>query len=455
MIANSTKWEDYHGHLVARHEGPTLVLTWWGPKDWSHTPGVDMVRFDPENQLLSVFPRLAILGNHHQQFSRVRELQLDTASYSSNFDIEIDEGTYGLEISGMPDGFGSVFAYGLGLRRQYREIIRAIESVTDCDVVRFGPPEAEGVNGTVFRIGLDRFSRYKHAVDLNYQRAHTVVGRVNDVAAYNAIADLVGKAPKTPIIGRHPIIQAITRELTDDVPLDTDQRAALVKRMSTESERVAREDPPAFGKLRKDIELVTLEFLIEQFGNGLRGANAKDESWWQRFFKVNTFALQQLFAAPVALYGDQLQLRLPTIHASGGRIADFVLVNSLTNTAVVVEIKAPATRLLGSRYRGAEGAEVYPPHRDLSGAVAQLQAQMESAVTDFPTLVGQTPNAPAIETSTVRGAVIVGRFEPLDNERRQSFTRYRSGLQAIEVLTFDEVHGRLEGLRTMLSARPS
>ena len=290
-------------------------------------------------------------------------------------------------------------------------------------------PGHEGPNGNIFHIGIDRFARYKHEVDLDIRRAQTVVRRLIAADSFNSMAELIGKAPVAPTLGRHPAIQAITRALTDDAPLDTDERTALVGRMSAESHRAARENPPAFGKLRQDIELVTLEVLIEQFSTSLRGQAADDESWWQEFFKTNTFALQ-LFAAPVALYRDQAHVRGTNVGGGGGRVADFVLVNTVAKSVVAVEIKTPGAKLVGSRYRGAGGAEVYLPHKDLSGAVAQLQAPLESLVIDFPQIVRKSPDMEPVETSNVFGAVIVGRLGALnDGEKRQSFMRYRARLR--------------------------
>lgn len=153
----------------------------------------------------------------------------------------------------------------------------------------------------------------------------------------------------------------MTRAVSEGVPLNAAERSALVDRMTYESRQIATESPEAFGRLRDDIELASLEVLIEQFERGLRGRAAKDEDWWQSYFEANVFALQQLFAAPVALYGAQLHLRMPNMFGAGSRIADFVLVNTLTRAAVVVEIRTPSTSLLGPRYRGAGGAEVFPP----------------------------------------------------------------------------------------------
>ncbi|WP_349319189.1 Shedu anti-phage system protein SduA domain-containing protein [Mycolicibacterium canariasense] len=331
-------------------------------------------------------------------------------------------------------------------------MIYAIEEHTECNVVRFGASDAEGPNGNTFHIAIERFAQYKHDVDLNIRRAQVVVRRIIAAESFNSIADLLGKARVMPTLGRHPTIQAITRALTDDVPLDTEERTALVGRMSAESSKAARENPPAFGKLRQDIDLVTLEVLIEQYRSGLQGKAAEDESWWQEFFRTNTFALQQLFSAPVALFKDQAHVRVTNAGGGGGRVADFVLVNTVARTVVAVEIKTPGTKLLGSRYRGAGGGEVYLPHKELSGAVAQIQAQLESVVTDFPQIVTNSPGLDSIDTADVRGAVIIGKLESLEaEEKRDSFIRYRARLLGIDVLTFDEVYHRLCGLHTMLS----
>jgi hypothetical protein len=221
--------------------------------------------------------------------------------------------------------------------------------------------------------------------------------------------------------------------------------------MQAESKDVATEQPQAFGKLREDLELVTLDVLIENFSKSLTGNGAKNEDAWQQFFKANTFALKQIFAAPVAFYGEQVHVRSPDMKGAGGQIADFVLFNTLTRSMVLVEIKTPSAALMAkNKYRGASSAEVYPPDKELSGAVAQLQAQMESARTDFDQIVRRTPGAGPLDTKVVKGAVIAGTLGSLDQPRKDSFVRYRNGLHGIEVITFDEVLDRLVALQTML-----
>jgi hypothetical protein len=310
----------------------------------------------------------------------------------------------------------------------------------------------EGAEADTFSLRMKRFEEYQHDVDTIRRRGGDVVGRVTAAAAQNKVATILGRELRRPTIGRHPMIQAMTRELTGETTLDAEERGMLVKQMSVESRAAAAEKPKAFGKLREDIELVSLDVLIGRFEERM-SKSSQGEAIWQTFFRDNSFALQQLLSSPVALYGEQLHVKLPNAYGKGGRITDFVLVNTVTRTAVVVEIKTPATTLMRTTsYRGARGsgAEVYPPDKELSGSVAQLQAQMESVLTDFKAILRTTAGADELDTCVVHGAVIAGTVGSLTPEEQSSFLRYRNGLHGVQIIAFDEVLQRLKGLRDML-----
>ena len=225
-----------------------------------------------------------------------------------------------------------------------------------------------------------------------------------------------------------------------------------VRETVAHARRIAEESPDEFGVLRRDVQLVSLKVLVEQFTAGLTGRGAGNEDYWQDFFEKNPFALQQLFASPVALYGEQLTVRGTNARGAGSRIADFMLVNTVTRTAHVVEIKTPATTLLRrAPYRGTDGSEVFVPHNEVLGAVAQIQAQMTSTVVDLPDLLRRTPGIAHLSTMSVRGAIMVGSISSLSSEERDSFIRFRDGLANVEVMTFDEVRDRLQGLHDLLA----
>jgi hypothetical protein len=451
MTDNETVFKSQSGQAEVIYSGSSLLITWLHAMD---RPGqeIEMVRFDKDEEVLSIFPKMGSGNGFTEQFSRIAEIQIDTNFWQWSPEPLVGESDRGyIELVGLPRGFMRVFEFGLGFPQSYRGLIRAIEDGTTCTVVRFGDG-FEGLKNETFHISLTRFHDYVKAVDLHKDRADRVVRRIKDNISQNQIADITGQPKDDLYLGRIDGIKTMTRAIADKTPLDVRERAALVDEVAAQSKRIAEEQPQALIKLREDLDLVTLELLISKFEENLTKTGAAgNEPAWQKFFVNNTFALKQIFAAPVAFYGEQLDLRIPNMRSAGRRIADFVLANTLTRSMVIVEIKTPGTSLmLNSRYRGKEGAEVYAPNANLAGAVAQLQAQMESAHTDFDTLVGRTVDAETIDTKVIKGAVIAGRLDSLTDLQKYSFMRYRNVHHGIEIVTFDEVLDRLRALEKML-----
>lgn len=431
-------------------DGSDTLLQWTAA---GHDDTVTLARIEPTSGLVRIFPKTPGAHGMDEQFTQVSELQISMAELPGlDVDQPLGESDRYSEwvFAGLPRRFGNMFWMGLGLPRRYRAFVHLIEEHTPCTVVRFGPPGAEGRDGDVFMVSLARFQEYADAVERNRRRADTAARRVNASEAHNAVADLLGVDPVQPHPGRHPMIQLFTKAVSGEVAMDAQDRTLLVESVRAASPRIASEDPVAFTKLRDDIELVSLDTLIERYRHNL-GGRAKSEPTWQLFFENNSFALQQLFAAPVALYGSQLQVRYPNLHRRGGRVADFVLVNTVTRSVYIVELKTPGAELIGKVYRGIDGAEVYLPGKDLAGGVAQVQSQVEAARLEMREIIERTPGAEDVDTLDVRGAVIVGRISELDEGGADTFRRFRTGLRDIEVLTFDELLDRLAGLRDFLN----
>lgn len=207
-------------------------------------------------------------------------------------------------------------------------------------------------------------------------------------------------------------------------------------------------------RLRQDIELVSLDTLIEKFERDLDGPHARDEDHWQEFFNANRFALQLIFSTPVVVARQHATVQAGDIDGRGTRITDFLCANAVTRTVVIVEIKTPAASLMSSRpYRGnGTDTAVYSPHADLIGPVAQLQSQMASVPRSLASRL--TPDLELDPWNDARGAVISGRLSSLNNEQRESFLRYRAGLSTTIVLGYDEVLEHLKALRAMLASPP-
>ena len=193
--------------------------------------------------------------------------------------------------------------------------------------------------------------------------------------------------------------------------------------------------------------------MIQRFEARLDGSHSADEKDWQAFFNANRFALQQIFSTPIVVVREQVQVGSADISGSGALIADFLCANTVTRTCVVVEIKTPSAKLVyRDPYRGQLGSPtaVHAPHRDLTGAVGQVQSHLHSAATDLALRLRRTPEENIDLVQDSRGAVIAGRLGALQGAQLDSFLRYRSGLSGVTVIGYDEVLEHLRALQSML-----
>ena len=446
--------EDRAGRIDQQVIGHELVLTRIPENE--HRDSHEVLRFDRALQLLRIFPKSTQYGSLVPQFRRITELQIESPRWNTS-DHSAEHGQYDLLYArGLPKGFSAIYEFGLGINRDYRDLIDGIEQRTQCSVVRFvvSGPEGTDTSGTTFRISLQRFADYRAAVDRSRGRGRTAVRRVIDAEAHNAIADLFGLNPTEPKFTRNPVIRAITEEVATGHVINASERALLADELTVAAPAIGRETPERLMRLRDDIELVSLDALIEKFEADLDGSHSRDEDHWQTFFNNNRFALQLIFSTPIVVERQHATVQAGDIDGRGTRITDFLCANSVTRTVVIVEIKTPGATLMSvSPYRGkGTDAAVYTPHQDLGGAIAQLQSQMASVPQSLASRL--TPELALDPWNDPRGAVITGRISALNIEQRDSFLRYRGALSTISVLGYDEVLERLKTLRTMLASPP-
>lgn len=444
--------EDRSGEIYQQVDGEELVLTRIPRND--HAKAFEVLRFHRTLHLLRIFPKQTRHGMLAPQFGRITELQIESPSWDfSNHSAE--HGRYGLLYArGLPKGFSAIYEFGLGVNRDYRDFVDEIEKRTRCSIVRFVPagPEGPDTSGAVFCVSLQRFTNYRATVDRSRGRGRTAVRRVIDADAHNAIADLFGLEKMQPKYTRNAVIRAITEEVATGHVIDAGERAQLADEVTHAAPEMGREAPRRLLKLREDIELVSLDTLIDLFDSDLKGPHARDEDHWQRFFNGNRFALQLTFSSPIVIVRQHATVQAGDIDGRGTRITDFLCANAVTRTIIVIEIKTPSASLMSaSPYRGkGTDAAVYPPHSDLVGPVAQLQSQMASALRSLPSRL--TPDLNLDPWNDPRGAIVTGQISSLNDQQRDSFLRYRAGLSTVTVLGYDEVLARLKALRVMLAA---
>jgi hypothetical protein len=171
-----------------------------------------------------------------------------------------------------------------------------------------------------------------------------------------------------------------------------------------------------------------------------------DEEFWQGVLTQNSFLFAQLFSFPVIILDNKAYVGGKGISNRGGNVIDFLCANNLTRNAVLVEIKTPVTRLLGAKYRG----DIYNASNELSGSVIQVTNYKNSLMQNYMTLAD--PEEERFEAFDPRCIVIVGNIdsELADRTQKKSLELFRMGLKDVQVITYDELFGKVEFLVNLL-----
>ncbi len=406
---------------------------------------VKLVDFDPKTGVVKIHP-INTLATHSgylgPKYEQVRTLTLDTSLLEDYYE---DSGLESV-LETLPRGFVKDFAYGLGLLKDCNRLIRLIEANTPCDEIVFADGNSATIDGTKFNLGISRFTAIWSEIGRINDRGNRAAGRVKDVLVHNNLAATIGLSPVEFSLGRHPDSRVIAMAADGIEELSEVERDALIGAVASESAAIAARSPQKFQQLKRDIELVSLDRLIEAYADSL--GESKTERHWQTFFDDNAFALQQVFGVPMVSVRSGASVGGRGLSGSGDKIADYLFKNSLTNNLALVEIKKPTTQLLDAReYR--QG--VYGPSKELNGAVTQVLDQAYNLTKSLPGLK-ESSRQWDLESYAVSCFVVAGRTPSADDPARQkSFELYRANSRSVTIVTYDEILERLRLLRNFLS----
>ncbi|HCE2193369.1 TPA: DUF4263 domain-containing protein [Vibrio parahaemolyticus] len=162
-----------------------------------------------------------------------------------------------------------------------------------------------------------------------------------------------------------------------------------------------------------------------------------DEEFWQRELTSNSFVLSQIFSFPVVVVKEKAYIGGKTFTNQGGNIVDFLYKNQMTSNPALIEIKTPSTQLISSPYR-----QTYNMSKELTGSTSQVLNYSNSIIQDYYSVVGhETSIFGAYKPTCV---VIIGNTSELDSpEKRKAFELYRNNLKDVQIVTFDELYGKV------------
>lgn len=399
-----------------------------------------IAELDPGKGELRIFPTNTLPG--HKDFLKSKHSQIKKIVLPIDADEYTDLADTLFE---LPSGFTKDPEYGLGLARECEPIVSFIERNTNCTTIELVHGSEATVRDRTFLLPLSELERLRAQMNRIKTRGDGGIRRVKDKHVHDTLGPALGLLPKDLSLGRLPDSRWMTKVAAGEVPLTEAEQDDLISAAAAGARSIAASNPQKLVRLQRDIELVNLDQLIGAFGEALDAGHP--EPWWQRFFEENIFLLQLIFGGPTVFIDSQLAIGEGDNSPKGKKIADYLFKNSITNNAALVEIKKPATRLLGRReYR----AGVFGVDTEIGKAVTQVldQAlQLARSEADTKLRSGDASwniNAP-------RCFVVAGLASELDtDDKKKSFDLYREHLAGIRLVTFDEIFEQLRTLRTFL-----
>ncbi len=256
--------------------------------------------------------------------------------------------------------------------------------------------------------------------------------------------------------GLGALLAANEEELTQLLSRASDDASQLFTRLlrwfsqtTTPDEMIDSLERLDISSLQRISSIVGLTTLKSSYQIWESNQENSDEEFWQATLEKYSFVLSQVFAFPVVVVEGKAYVGGKSVANIGGNLVDFLAKNEVSKNAILIEIKTPTTFLLGTQYRG----NVFNISRDLSGAIIQVSNYKHSLQSEYFSLKQQSESEfGSFEPACV---VIAGSFKQEMDEpiKAKSFELFRSHLFGVEVITYDELFGKVKLLIDLLEGK--
>lgn len=277
----------------------------------------------------------------------------------------------------------------------------------------------------------------KYTLEIRLERSrmvHNMVLPKLDAAAY-------------PIKLRRPRPGEVSEFLKDvnQSSISNVDRQAAVSLVQSQLPSIVRDNPKKVLELQFEVERVTLNLMIEKFKDLLDGNTT--EPTWQKFFEDYVFILSILFTRKAILMHSRPQTRSAALSGKGAQFGDFLFGEGVGGLALI-EIKTPKAKLIGKMYR--TGSTVYSLHEELTGPITQVLHQRLNLIQKKLIENNYDQELMRRNAASIRCVVIAG-LTPVDRDQLISLDLYRNSAKDVEIITFDELYGKLVSIRELLS----
>lgn len=447
------------GKLIIKEIHPNYIEVFYIPPDYKLAEaGLDpnkaekyktlLLSISGQDNFVEIFP-INTLPKHDEflkpKYNQIRSIVLNGFDYG---DAPQNQNEVMEILEELPLGFIKDYDYGLGFQKDYRFIVSAVEEIEGIHRIVISnetEPKAMIQEG-VCTIDIRVYNKIRKEINKVTNRAQIYSRKVKAITAHNFLSYFLNDSeyPMKTFNVQNDTLHRLIVEDSNNMDLSIEEQKEAIQLVSKNKKAIAKQQPESLAKLHNDIELVTLERLIEKYEEML-GKKLREEHW-QKLFSENPFILGLTFGCPIIKIQSHAFIGGKKLSGDGDKITDFLVKNSLTDNTAIFEIKKPSTTLFNKTpYR--EG--VYTPHSEFSGAITQLldqQYQFQKGILS----IKEASRIYDLETYSVHGVLIIG-LTPNDVDQKKSLELFRGNSKGITIITFDELLERLKQLYLFLT----
>ena len=411
---------------------------------------VKLLEINGRDHLLTMIPINTRITSEHvlrSKYGQVKRITIQDESLVNPDHMPSTQDEVVMLLEELPACFVKDYDYGLGLLGAHRFVIDAIEELSECTELRIVDDDRpiDVVENSTFLMSRRDFEAIRQSNENIARTSRDAARAVKKATTYNSLAEKLGQPLRPVPTGRGSLRRHITNlTLKSDGPLSQNEQDAVLDLVKQNAPSIVRKNAEKLAKLQRDIDLVTLDDLIEKYGDLIEKQGR--EGRWQEFLNQNSFILSLAFGYPILKIRSQASVGGRKVSGVGDKVADFLVKNRMTNNAAIIEIKRPNTELLG---RTEVSRGVYPPHRDLVGAINQALDQknrFEQEILQFKA----KNSLYDVESHAVHCCLIIGKLPNHDDQLR-SFELFRGNSKNVQITTFDELLEKLKELREFLN----
>lgn len=194
-----------------------------------------------------------------------------------------------------------------------------------------------------------------------------------------------------------------------------------------------------FIKTKDRINIAFFEDILDKFKT-LKNSKSDNEKDWQDFFEKNAWIFSHLFPYDVILREREAYVGGKTFENKDGKVVDFLYQNGFRDNYALLEIKTHKKDLLkNSPYRG---TDVFASSDDLSGGINQCLDQKDNFLKEF---------GKEFKPIDPKCVLVIGLRSKLKSEQIKCFELLRANQKNVEIVTFDELENKIEGLLKVLN----